>query len=44
MAVQTTSPLRYPLRAMADVGLMLLGILLATWPLVLAVILLKVVF
>jgi hypothetical protein len=43
MAVQPTSAWRYPVRAVADAALILLGILLATWPLVLVYVLLRVI-
>jgi hypothetical protein len=35
---------KYPVRAVADVAVMLLGLLLATWPLIALIVLLKLIF
>jgi hypothetical protein len=35
---------KFPIRAAADIVVMLLGLLLATWPLIALVVLLKLVF
>lgn len=43
MAVQPTSAFRYPIRAAADLAVIVLALVLATWPLLLLVVLIRVI-